>query len=128
MNAPNLVIEDDRYLDFWRNHPWVSRVELIQGEDGDEGGKIAIWISSDVRQQANGLTEAPLPDRPADLSVFVLGANEQTAFMEATPGAIAVRHFMEAMPDESAPDGWWGTMIWFDDPAARLPEDQPTLH
>ena len=119
MSNPDLIFEGDEHLGFWRDHPWAERVEAT----GDAAApKTAIWLKANVQAIANDLANAHRPERPADLQAFASGVNERADFIEATPGVIAVSHFLEAMPDENAPDGWWGSMIWLDDPAARLAE------
>ncbi len=52
------------------------------------------------------------PDRPANEDLFGEGCSPPDAVRALMDAAAYVEFFIEAMPDEEHPRGWWHALIW----------------
>jgi hypothetical protein len=119
--------DDDREPDFaaaatvhdiayWRDHPDVLSVELVELED-DDPAEPAIGIAFWLKASGVAVVEADIadisgerPSRPADIELSGEGVIDDNFWLRAP--SLEFVQMMQEPPDQPIPDGWWMVRLW----------------
>lgn len=101
---------------YWREHPDVLGVELVDLEDDDPDDRsigLAFYLKDD---EPDGVETdfadmgSERPSRPPDIELNGEGLMDDEFWLRS-PGLEFVQMIQEP-PDEAAPDGWWMVRLW----------------
>jgi hypothetical protein len=114
---------------YWLVHPDVVDAEVVSDPaNGDTGYEHRLWLKPareigdyDLPGEEPGRI---MPVRPPDIELFVEGAPHPT-FVSRLPALEYLEHFVEAVPDEHYPHGWWVARIWISEPEYRKHSAEP---
>ncbi len=102
---------------YWRGHPDVADVELIElATDDGSRFELRLWLSPSAPDPADPDLTLPTfgpkrPSRPCDLQLG--GAGELHPYVwERCPGLEHLCLYHEADGDDAQPEGWWAAELW----------------
>ena len=103
-------------IDYWREHPDVLSVELVDLED-DSPDESAIGLAFYLKDDEPDVIETDFadirdqkPSRPPDIEVSGEGLMDDDFWLRAP--RLEFVQMLQEPPDEVVPDGWWMVRLW----------------
>ncbi|MET3526191.1 hypothetical protein [Phenylobacterium koreense] len=102
-------------IDYWREHPDVLSVELVDLDDdpADPSIGLAFYLRDDepdVVETDFADIRSQKPSRPPDIELSGEGLMDDDFWLRSP--RLEFVQMMQEPPDEAVPDGWWMVQLW----------------